>query len=193
MRGLGIAIAMTLCLVAPCALADPQANSAITIGGAGVGSEGEFWDHAEFHMGLRADVLFGREETRDFGGGPYVEFGTFAFDELSFGGGGSVLFPIHESLPLVASLGAYGRYGDDEFGLEPGITGSIFWGTRSYNFHHNYVLAAGLLVGYRYTFGESRESALVISAQLDLALLGLPFVALIGLMRGPSSEAAPIE
>lgn len=188
-----LALALVATLASRRAAADPQANAALTIGGAAVGSEGEFWDHAEFIMGLRGDVLFGREDVRDFGAGPYVDVGTFAFDELVFGGGASLLMPVHESLPLVASVGAFGRYGDDDFGVEPGITGSLFWGTRSYNFHENYVLAAGLLLGYRYTFGESHESALWLSAQIDLALLGLPFVALVGLMRGPSSEAAPIE
>jgi hypothetical protein len=192
-RRASCALAALICLWPRPAFADPQANAALTVGGAGVGSEGQFWDHAEFCMGLRGDVLFGREETLDFGAGPYLEVGTYAFDELSFGGGGSVLFPVHESLPLVASVGAFGRYGDDDFGVEPGISGTIFWGSRSYNFHHNYVMAAGLLVGYRYAFGESKESVFTIAAQIDLALLGLPFVALAGAIRGPSSEAAPIE
>jgi hypothetical protein len=173
--------------------AEPQANAALTVGGAGVGSEGAFWDHAEFHIGLRSDVLFGRDATADFGGGPYVEIGTLAFDELQIGGGGSLLFPVHPSLPMIASAGAFGRIGDDDFGFEPGIAGSLFWGSRSYNFHANYVMALGLLVGYRHSFGSSRESALLVSAQIDLAVLGLPFVALAGAARGPSSEAAPIE
>jgi hypothetical protein len=90
-------------------------------------------------------------------------------------------------------VGPYGRYGDDGFGLEPGIATALFWGSRSYNFHENYVMAVGLSVGYRASFGDSAESALLISAHVDLAALGLPIVALAGLIAGPSDEAALID
>ncbi len=177
----------------PEAAAEPQANAGLTLGGAAVGPGGEVWDHAEFHLGLRGDTIFGRDDVFDFGIGPYAELGTLAFDELQFGGGATMLLPIHASLPLVASVGAYGRVGDDDFGVEPGFSGALFWGTRSYNFHANYVMAAGLLVGYRRSFGQADESALLIAAQLDLAVLGLPLVALINLLRGPTDEAAPLS
>lgn len=173
--------------------AEPQGNAGLTLGVAGVGSSGAFHDHAEFHLGARGDVMFGRSRSDDFGIGPYVELGTFAFDELQFGGGANVLLPIHDSLPLVASAGAFGRYGDDSFGVEPGVSGALFWGTRSYNFHANYVMAAGLLINYRATFGESKESLLLIGAQLDAAVIGLPFVMLVNLMRGPTGAAGPVD
>ncbi len=171
------------------AAAEPQANASLTLGGAAVGAEADVSDHAEFHLGLRGDTIFGRQDAFDFGIGPYVELGTLAFDELQFGGGASLHVPVHETLPLVASLGAYGRAGDDDFGVEPGIAGSLFWGSRSYNFHANYVMAFGLSVGYRHTFGEANESALLVAAQIDLAAMGIPLVALINLLRGPTAEA----
>ncbi len=173
--------------------ATPQANAGLTIGGAAVGNDGAFWDHAEFHMGLRGDVMFGRDRPGHFGFGPFVEVGTFALDELQFGGGATLLMPVDNTLPLVASVGAFGRIGDDDFGLEPGLSGALFWGTRSYNFHANYVMSAGLVLGFRQSLGESKESTLMLAAQLDLAVLGLPLVALINLMRGPTAAAAPIE
>jgi len=173
--------------------ADPQGNAALTLGAASVGAEGEFWDHAEFHLGARGDVLFGRSGSTDFGAGPYLEVGTLAFDELQFGGGGSLLLPVDPDFPLVASAGLFGRVGDDEWGLEPGVTGGLFWGTRSYNFHSGYGMAGGVTLGYRYCFGESQETALLLAVHADLAFIGLPFVMLFDLMRGPSSEAAPIE
>jgi hypothetical protein len=182
-----------LTFVAQRASAEPQANAGLTLGGAAVGQDGEFWDHGEFHMGLRGDVLFGRDDVRDFGAGPFVEVGTFAFDELQFGGGGSLLLPVHESFPLILSAGAFGRIGDDDFGLEPGVSGSLFWGTRSYNFHANYVLSAGILAGYRHSFGDSKETTLLIAAQVDLAIIALPFIMLADTIRGPSADAAPIE
>src|SRR5690606_37699380 len=100
---------VTALLMASCtlwtaaAMAEPQGNAGLTIGGAAAGTDGEFWDHGEFHLGLRGDVMFLREEAYDFGVGPYAELGTLAFDELQFGGGLNVLLPIHDSLPFVAS------------------------------------------------------------------------------------------
>jgi hypothetical protein len=192
-RCVAILLVAVMVTVSPRAHADPQSTVGLTIGGAGVGAEGEFWDHAEFHLGLRGDILFARCDPTDFGVGPYVEVGTFAFDELQMGGGASLLMPIHEALPLIASFGAYGRVADDEFGGEPGVAGTLFWGTRSYNFHDNYVLTAGLLFGWRQSLGDSQESHFWIAAQIDLAVLALPFVALVSLMRGPSEEAQPLE
>jgi len=175
------------------ARAEPQVNTGLLIGGAAAGVDGGFFDQPEFALGLRGDVMFCRDDAWDFGVGPYVELGTLAFDELQFGGGASVHLPVDETFPLVASVGPYARYGDDDFGLEPGIATALFWGSRSYNFHENYIMAVGLSVGYRASFGASKESALLITAQLDLALLGLPLVALAGWIAGPSDEAAMIE
>jgi hypothetical protein len=190
-------------LIAPLAHAEPQGNGALTIGGAaigGVGYEKRYFNHPAFHLGLRGDVLFFRDKPGDFGFGPYVELNTMAFRELQFGGGASVLLPITKSFPFVASLGAFGRYGNNRslpdpngethtFGLEPGVTGSLFWGLRGFNYTAHYELAAGLSVGWRHGFGESKETALLVALHLDLAALGLPFVALVNLIRGPTSAA----
>ncbi|HHH10663.1 MAG TPA: hypothetical protein ENK23_01115 [Sorangium sp.] len=183
---------VALCFCSPL-WAEPQATVGLTAGVGVVGEQGAPPNHGEFHLGLRSDVMFLRSDPYDFGLGPYVELATFAFDEFQFGGGASLHIPIHEDLPLVASVGAFGRLGDDDFGLDPGFAGALFWGSRSYNFHANYGLTAGLLVGYRQTFGPSQESTLLIAAQLDLALLALPVIMLIDLARGPSAEAAPLS
>ncbi len=189
------------------ALAEPQGNGALTVGGAAVGGTGydkRYFDHAAFHLGLRGDVLFFRQKPGDFGFGPYLELGTLAFREIQFGGGASVLLPITQSFPFVASVGAFGRYGNNRslpdpdgethtFGVEPGVTGSLFWGLRGFNYTANYELAAGLSVGWRHGFGESKETALLVALHLDLAALGLPFVALVNLIRGPTAAARPIR
>lgn len=186
-------VAVGLCVVVGEARAEPQVNTGLTVGGAAVGVDGGFFEQPEFVLGLKGDVMFGRDDPWDFGVGPYLELGTFAFDELQLGAGASVHLPIHETFPFVASVGPYARYGDDPFGLEPGIAAALFWGSRSYNFHDNYIMAVGLSVGYRASFGESKASALLVNAHVDLALLGLPFVALVGAIAGPSEEAATID
>jgi hypothetical protein len=175
------------------ARAEPQGNAALTIGVAGRGYDREIWDETAFHLGLHGDLMFFREDTRDFGLGPYLELSTLAFDELQFGGGASVLLPVIDWAPVVLSGGAYGRLGDDSFGVEPGVTGQIFWGSRSYNFHSNYVMAVGLAGQLRVGLGESRETSIVIAAHIDLAAFSLPFVFLVEAARGGSHDTDPVK
>ncbi len=135
-------------LTAGAARAEPQASVGLTVGVAGEGLDHQIWrDRTAFHLGLHGDVLFGRSSNSDFGFGPYAEILSHDFDEVQFGGGVSGLLPILDTFPLVLSVGAYGRKGSDAFGLEPGVAGELFWGSRSYNFNSRYVLSGGLLDG----------------------------------------------
>src|SRR5690606_17649081 len=125
----GTALAIATFLAPRAAAAEPQWNVGVDVGVAGRG-EGALWSETTFWLGARGDVLFGREGTSDFGAGPYVDIGTLAFDELDFGGGASLLVPVLDSFPLVLSAGPYGRLGEGDPTLSPGLQGTIFWGTR---------------------------------------------------------------
>ncbi len=176
------------------ARADPQASAGITVGAAGEGVDHEIWkERTAFHLGLHGDVLFGRNSNSDFGVGPYVEILTHAFDEVQFGGGVSGLLPVLDTFPIVLSAGAYGRKGSDGFGLEPGLAAELFFGSRSYNFNSRYVLSGGLLAQMRYGLGPSRETSVVIAAQIDLELLVLPVLFLVTAARGGSPDTAPVR
>ncbi|WP_437576592.1 hypothetical protein [Sorangium sp. So ce887] len=188
-----IAALLGVVLVHGTARAEPQASVGVTLGLGGAGLERRLWDTTVFHAGLRGDVLFGRTANDDFGVGPYAEVLTHAFDELQAGAGVSTLVPVLDSFPLVLSAGMYGRWSDDAKAVEPGIAAAVFWGVRSYNFHSRYAMSTGLLAQMRLGLGDSKETALVLAAQVDLALLGLPFVYLFNAMKGPSPEAAPVR
>lgn len=184
------------------AQAEPQATVGLTVGVAGAGLDRAIWKSTAFHLGLHGDVLFGRSRNQDFGLGPYVEVLTNGFDEIQFGGGLSGLVPVLDTFPLVLSVGAYGRKGWSDapvplraggFGLEPGLAGTLFFGSRSYNFHAPYVMTAGLFGQMRYGLGASRETSIVVGAQIDLAILSLPFVFLINAVRGGSSETTSLR
>jgi hypothetical protein len=187
-RSLSVLLTAALSALPGLALADPQVNAGVTLGVAGRGFYREAWEETEFHLGLRGDVLFGRSNTKHFGVGPYVEFLTDGFDELQFGGGGSFLIPIVDSLPLILSAGAYGRLGSEGFGLEPGIATSLFLGSRSYNFNSNYVMAFGIVPQFRYGLGDSREMTFIVSTHIDLAFLCSPIIFLVDAARGGSPE-----
>lgn len=157
------------------AQARPQANAGLTLGVAEVGDRSDLFGSTRFTLGARGDVLFLRERNADWGLGPYAELLTTTFHDLQIGGGASALLPIHDYLPLVIFGGGYAR-NTERFGWEPGLAASIFWGSRSYNYHASYGLAAGLLLQGRYGLGDSRETAIILGAQVDLALVSLPFV-----------------
>lgn len=174
------------------AIADVQTTAGLTVGVAGDGAHRAVWDRTAFHLGVRADVLFGRGASDEFAVGPFIEGLTHAFDEVQAGGGLSLLVPV-SSLPFVVSAGGYARSGKDPYGLEPGVSGQLFWGTRSFNFHSPYGLTAGLVGQFRYGLGELRETSVVIAAQVDVEVLALPFVYLAGALRRGSPEVAPVK
>lgn len=168
--------------------ADPQGNVGLTIGAAARGFDRELFEEPAFHLGMRGDVLFAREAASDIGIGPYAELFTHAFDELQFGHGVSLLVPVVDTFPLIFSAGGYGRIGQDDFGVEPGIATAVFFGTRGLNFSAHYDIAAGLLVQGRIGLGSSEEVSMVIAAQLDAAFLGMPVVYVLDAARGGSEE-----
>jgi hypothetical protein len=184
---------VALALGAGVARAEPQGTAGVTVGLAGAGFDRALWDKTLFHLGVRGDVLFGRSKTTDFGIGPYAEVLTHGFDQIQLGGGVSGLIPVLDPFPIVLSAGAYGRRGDDRFGFEPGVTGQLFWGSRSYNFHGSYVMSVGFLGQARVGLGPSRETSFVLSAQLDVMALALPVVFLASVIRGGSSEVSPVR
>lgn len=181
--------------------APPQFGLGVTVGAAGVAQEGRLWDETVMHLGARGDVLFGRDGPKGFGAGPYLEVLTHDFGELQAGGGASLLLPLTELFPIVLSAGGYLRipWQDDagplagkSHGVEPGVAGTLFFGTRSFNFHNAYEITVGVLGQARFGLGESRETSFVVAAQLDLAALWVPVVFIVnGLQESP--EAQPLK
>jgi hypothetical protein len=173
-------------LVAGPAGAEPQVNAALTAGIAAVGEGGQWWARTTPHLGVRGDAILGRTGNKDFGLGPFVEVLT-AFSDVQVGGGASAHIPVHGYLPIVVSAGGYGRR-TAEFGWEPGMSGQVFWGSRSYNYGGRYVLAGGLSLQGRWGLGDARERAVVLAAHIDGQLLALPLLMLVGALRGAGAE-----
>ena len=58
----------------------------------------------------------------------------------------------------------------------PGGEATIYWGSRSYNYHSSYAISAGLFAQGRYGFGgEGRQADAVFGVQIDLEYFVLPF------------------
>jgi len=164
--------------------AAPQLSTTLVAGAAGNGDRSHLWTSTGFAGGLRGELLFGRSRDADFGIGPYVDaLTTTGFSDAQFGGGATLLVPIHPYLPLTFSLGGYAAHADAS-GWQPGLAGELFWGSHSYNYESTYALSASLFAGARYGIGSSRNVALLVGARIDLEILALPFIFAYNAVRG---------
>jgi len=173
-------------------LGRPQGTAGLTIGAAGVAVDNEYWNDTVFHLGAYGDVLFGRAGNDDFGFGPYAELLTNAFDDFQLGLGGTLLLPVLDTFPIAISVGPYGRLAEGVGGIEPGIATTLFWGTRSYNYHSDYIMSAGIHSQLRVGLGDAGETAIVVAARLDFVAMSLPFLYLFNAMSGGSPDTDAI-
>lgn len=153
--------------------ARPQITAGATTGLALTDARAENGPRAAYHLGGRLDLLFLREGPRTMGVGPYVEIMTAAFDTFEGGGGLAWLVPTGATA-FVFSGGGFTR--TSRFGWEPGVAGTVFWGSRSYNFHSDYAVGVGLFAQGRYGLGDGKQADAIFGVQLDLEYLALPFV-----------------
>lgn len=175
LAGTRVSAALALIGWADQAQAHPQWNTGLVASGCLLGRGDAAFERAGFCGQARGDVLFLRARTSDFGLGPYLALGTAAFDDLRVSAGVSALVPVTEDFPFVLSIGALTRDADSF-----GVSSSLFWGLRSYNFHSGYNLAFGLSLAGERTFGTAPSNALLLGVQVDGLVLVLPFLLLIG-------------
>ena len=172
-RWLALAVCAATGVATSGAQARPQISAAATTGVALTDLRTDSGPRVAYHLGARLDALFLRGDPREMALGPYVGLATAAFDTFESGGGVEWLIPTGDTA-LVLSTGAFAR--TSRFGWEPGVVGTIFWGSRSYNFHSSYGLGVGLFAQGRYGLGDGRQGDAVAGVQLDLAYLALPFL-----------------
>lgn len=153
--------------------AHPQIASSLTTGAALTDLRFEHGPRVAYHLGGRFDVLFLREAPGDMAIGPYVDVATHAFDTFETGGGLSWLVPAGATA-FVFSGGGFGRAAG--FGFEPGVAGTIFWGSRSYNYHSIYGIGVGLIAQGRYGLGDGKQADAILGVQIDLQYFALPFL-----------------
>jgi hypothetical protein len=180
-RSLGALPLLAAALCAPDALAAPQASLGMTFGGV-VEDVTSNPARGAVHWGGRADALFLRTRGSDMAVGPYLDVATSSFHDVDAGGGVAWLLPLRDDLPFVISVGGLTRNGEGR-SWAPGLEGTIFWGSRSYNYHSWYGLAAGLFAQTRYLPGAPAQADLVLGIQVDGELLLMPSMLLLGLLR----------
>jgi hypothetical protein len=161
------------------AQAEPEWNVAAQANLCGVGTD-RVWQKTGFCGAVRADLLFGRERNADVALGPYATFGTATFSDVRFGGGLSLLLPtLKGDFPVVLSAGALSRNGSDAR-----VAMEAFFGLRSHNFHGNYVMASGIVLGGDSVVSSGHGSTLYVGLQIDGLWLALPFILGYEALRG---------
>ncbi len=172
-RALSIALAVAALVATTDASAAPQIGAGLTTGATLREFRAENGPRLAYHLGGRFDVLFLRERAGTMALGPYVDVATAAFDTFETGGGLEWLFPAGETA-FILSGGGFAR--TSRFGWEPGVAATLFWGSRSYNYHSSYSLGLGLFAQGRYGFTDGRQADAILGVQVDLEYLGLPFL-----------------
>lgn len=161
--------------------AAPQVNVGMTFGGV-VEDPASPPVHGQAHWGGRADVLFLRSRGSDMAIGPYVDLATSSFHDVDLGGGAEWLLPLRDDLPFVLSAGFFARSGEGR-SWAPGLEGTLFWGSRSYNFHSLYGVALGLFAQTRYVPGPPEQTDFIFGIQMDGELMLLPSMLILQLLR----------
>jgi hypothetical protein len=156
------------------ARADPQASLGVTLGGAVRDAVGPTASSGAFYLGGRGDVLLLATGPGQMAVGPYVELSTVGFHDVNSGGGAEWLLPVTADLPIVLSAGGFVRAGGAQ-PAAPGIEGSVFFGSRSYNFHSFYGLTAGVFAQTLWVPAWSSLDA-IVGARIDAEILALPFL-----------------
>ncbi len=169
-------------LASAIAHADPQASVGLTAGGVVEDAAGPEATRGAVHLGGRASILFLRNRGNEMAIGPYVDAATAGFRNLDLGGGGEWLLPVRDDLPIVLSAGAFWRAAQDRSST-PGVESTAFFGSRSYNFHSWYGLAAGVFVQSRWLPAFPAALDLVFGVQIDGEILALPVLLLYESLR----------
>jgi hypothetical protein len=143
--------------------------------------------HGQVHWGARGDALFLRSRGSDMAVGPYLDVATSSFHDLDAGGGLEWLIPVRDDLPFVLSAGAFTRNGEGR-SWAPGLESTLFWGSRSYNFHSWYGLALGLFAQTRYVPGPPEQADVVLGIQIDGEILLMPSMLFLGLLHSDTRD-----
>ena len=171
------AVVALLCFTSHPAWADPQVHAAVTAGGGVRDLRDDV--RGMVHVGAWADVLFFRRKQTDVGFGPYLQLATASFQTFETGLGASLLLPTGGPV-FILSAAPHFRVANGT--VDAGATGTLFFGSRSYNFSSAYGYQAGVFVEARQGF-TSRQTEVYGGLHLDVAVLALPFVFLAQALR----------
>src|SRR5262245_6740257 len=118
--------------VAPWGAAAPQASAGLTTGAALTDFRADNGPRLAYHLSAPFALPLPRERPGTMALGPYIDVAAHAFDTFETGGGLEWLVPAGDTA-FIFSGGAFAR--TSRFGWEPGAAGTIFWGSRSFNYH----------------------------------------------------------
>jgi hypothetical protein len=135
-----------------------------------------------FYGALHGDVLFGRIANHDFGLGPSLDVSSLAFGDLRLAPGLSVQLP-RSVVDITLSAGPLLRVHQ---GASLGASGRVFIGGRAFNYYGSYAPALGGVLGADVCFDGVPSTSVWVGAQIDAEWFAIPWIVLVGWLRGPS-------
>lgn len=179
----GAAVAAIATIARPC-VADPQASIGLTVGAVVQNAAGAGKPEGAFHFGGRADVLFLRDRGNQMAIGPYVDAATASLRDVDLGGGLEWLLPVRDDLPVVLAAGLVARDGEGRT-WAPGLEGTVFFGSRSYNYHSWYGLTFGLFAQTRWIPSPPATADFIFGVQIDGEFLAMPSMLIFSSFKSP--------
>lgn len=126
-------------------------------------------------LGLRTDVLFGRDSREDFAFGAHAGFvAPDPFHEAQGDLGLSLLLPVTDAWPIVISGGGWLGTGAPA----GGVLGRLFWGVRPHNVFSPYVTTVGLFVETRASLAGANSIDVSGGLHVDGFVFLYPFILL---------------
>lgn len=170
-------IVLAALLLAPGAAAAAEGTTGVQLGyGRRIGEGAEGLSI----LGLRADLLFGRDAQGELAAG--IHAGVHLpdpFHEIQGDLGLSLLVPALDAWPIVLSGGGFVGSGP----ARAGILGRIFWGVRPQNAFSWYVTTIGLFVEARAALAGTDAVDVSAGLHVDGFALLYPFVVLFEMIR----------
>ena len=126
-------------------------------------------------LGLRTDVLFGRDSKDDLAVGLHAGFSApDPFHEAQGDLGLSLLLPVTDAWPIVISGGGWLGSGAPA----GGVLGRLFWGVRPHNVFSPYVTTLGLFVETRASLWGAKSIDVSGGLHVDGFVFLYPFLIL---------------
>lgn len=153
----------------------PSWDTGMLFAACGVKAE-RFWEKTRFCGGGLVDVIWGRADETEAGGGAYFQVATSGFSDVRPSLGLSGIVSLVEWFTISGRTGGLVRVGQG--GPRPGVEGYLEFGHRSVSYESAYSLSHALLTGIQWvskgTQDPRAETTLWVGLRIDGIWLTAP-------------------
>lgn len=127
-----------------------------------------------YYLGGNFNLIFGRNSNKHIGAGVSSYVGSFDMKYLICGAGLTLLLPVSEIFPVILTLLPSYLRGKHKNSFA--ISGKLWWGIHSFNYHSTEVAVAGLtLWGGKEIAGTLNGWFVSFGIDISLHIIAIPF------------------